>query len=39
MTNNPFREMASAMRARNGFDGNLLLFKKVSGRAAKTPSI
>jgi hypothetical protein len=37
MTNNPYHEMASAMRARSAFDGNLLLFKKgfwTSGKDA-----
>lgn len=35
MTSNPFREMAGAMRARSGFDGNLLLFKKGFWTAGK----
>jgi len=31
MNDNPFREMAAAMRSRTGFDGTMLLFKKEIG--------
>jgi hypothetical protein len=31
MNDNPFREMAQAMRSRTGFDGTMLLFKKEIG--------
>jgi hypothetical protein len=37
MNDNPFREMAAAMRSRTGFDGTMLLFKKsfwTAGRDA-----